>query len=183
VTTTDVVRPKRGRQTAFDMLRSLGLIVVVVALTLVFVPNLIHPGKSSRYPSADYNDDVFGFRQVTGVQPLAPAGLSSGWYANGAWLTHKGRTAHLHIGWVTPNREYAALEEDVGLPPSAFIGSVLGARGSHSTGTTAIRGADWAERTSSRGERSISRTIGRLTVVITGSASAEQQAQLAAALH
>jgi hypothetical protein len=178
------VRGKSALQTVLDMVRSLGLIAVIVAITLIFVPNLVHPGKSSKLASANYSDDTVGFRQVTHHDALAPVGLPKGWYANGATFANSGtKTAHLHIGWVTPNKKYAGLDESNATAP-AFIVTVLGKAGAHVTGQVAIAGASWAERTSGRGERSLTTTTpDGITIVITGSASAVQQQQLAAALQ
>ena len=94
------------------MIRSLGLIVAIVAVTLIFVPGLLHPSKSQRFPAVDYSDYVTGFHQLSGRTALSPASLPKGWEANAAALTGTA-TAHLHIGWATPGAKYAGLEESV----------------------------------------------------------------------
>jgi hypothetical protein len=177
-----VAAPKPVRQVLLDMVRSLGLMAVIVGVSLIFVPNLIHPGKSSKVQSADYSDAVVGYRQVTGADPLTPTGLASGWYANASALAHSARVAHLHIGWVTPDKKYAALDESNG-PALPFIVGVLGARAARASGTVVIDGTSWATRVSTRGEQSLTATLGSVTVVITGSASLPQQRSLAAALR
>jgi hypothetical protein len=182
VTTTDVAPPKRGRQTAADMVRSLGLIGVVIAATLIFVPGLFHPSKSQRFPAVDYADYVSGFHQVTGETALTPSSLPSGWTANAGALTGPAAAEHLHIGWAAPGAKYAGLEESVE-NAAAFVPSILGTRGSTVTGRVPIDGATWQTRTSSRGEYSLSATIGAITVVITGSATEAQLQGLAASLH
>jgi hypothetical protein len=152
----DVARPKRVGATVLDMVRSLGLMLVIVVATLIFVPGLFHPSKSQRVQPYDYSDDVAGFRQVTGLPAVTPSGLLSGWYANSASLTHHGSTATLYIGWVSPTKKYAALYESnqptVSLPRSQV------------------------------GDRTVRRTVGKLTVVITGSATTAELRQLAASL-
>jgi hypothetical protein len=153
----DVVRPKRAAATVLDMVRSLGLMLVIVAVTLVFVPGLFHPSKSQKVQPYDYSDDVTGFRQVTGLSALTPHGLASGWYSNSARLTHRGPTATLYIGWVSPTKKYAALYES----------------NSTSIATAAPRA----------GDHTLRRTVGPLSIVITGSASPAELSQLAAALH
>jgi len=177
-----VAPPKSISQVLLDMVRSLGVVAVIVAITLLFVPNLLHPGKSSRVQPVDYSEDAVGFRQLAGVPAYAPVGLPSGWYANGASLPHNRAMVHLHIGFVTPDKNYAGLEESDG-PAAAFIASVLGTRGATVSGQVNEGGRAWAVRTSSAGERSITTTDGNVTIVITGSASAAQQQQLARALR
>jgi hypothetical protein len=153
----DAVRPKRAAATALDMVRSLGLILLIIAATLIFVPDLIHPGKSSRVQPVSYQSEVRGFQQVTGKPALVPADLPDGWYANSARLTPKRSNATLYIGWVTPTERYAALYEST--LPRITLGKPR------------------------PGDRTVRRTIGTLNVVITGSASEQEMAELVAALR
>jgi hypothetical protein len=183
VTTTEIAqKPKRGRETAWDMIRSLGLIAVILGVTLLFVPGLFHPSKSQRFPAADYTDYVSGFHEVTAKAALTPASLPDGWQANGASLSGPADAEHLHIGFATAGAKYAGLEESVA-PMPTFVSAVLGSRGGQVTGRVTIDGTTWQTRTSSRGEASISRTIDGIAVVITGSATPDQQRALAASLH
>jgi hypothetical protein len=177
----DVVRPKRTAATILDMVRSLGVMLVVVALTLIFVPGLLHPSKSQRFAPVGYADYVAGFQQVTGLRALVPTGLATPWYANSATLHHSGKEAHLHIGWVTPTNDYAALEESNGATKT-FIRGVIGARGLQVTSQVQVAGATWARSVSDSGEQSLTRTTLGVTIVITGSASVVQQERLAATL-
>lgn len=180
--TGEVVKPKRAAATVLDMVRSLGVMVIVIALTLIFVPGLLHPSKSQRVQSFDYSDDVTGFKQVTGLVALVPDGLPAQWYANSGSLLYAGRHAHLHIGWVSPTNDYAALEESNNTA-QPFIEAVLGSSGVHVTSYVRIAGQTWARSVSAKGEKSlVFTTPDGITVVITGSASPSQQAQLAASL-
>jgi hypothetical protein len=182
VTSTDTVKSRSARDTLFDMVRSLGLIAVIVAVTLIFVPGLLHPSKSQKFQAVDYSNVAVGFRQVTGSTAFTPVGLSTAWKATSESLIHKDRYAHLHIGFAAPNSSYAGLEEAVG-SPSVFITSVLGAAGRTSTGTTQIAGRNWAVRTSSRHELALTTTERGVTIAITGSATRAVQSELAAALR
>jgi hypothetical protein len=182
VTTTEVERPQRGRQSLADMVRSLGLVAVIIAVTLVFVPGLIHPNKSLRLAPIDYSDYVSGFHQLSGKEALQPTSLPTGWAANAGALNGDKSTAHLHIGWATPGAKYAGLEESVE-SPAQFVLTVLGPRGAAVTGSVPINGESWQTRTSSRGEYSLSRAIAGVTVVITGSASHAQLQLLAGSLR
>jgi hypothetical protein len=164
------------------MIRSLGLIAVVIAATLIFVPGLLHPSKADRFPGVDYSDYVSGFHQLTGQTALTPTSLPKGWLATGAALSGGRKAAHLHIGWATPGAKYAALDESV-RPAAAFVASVLGPRGTTVIGSVPVRGEAWQRSTSARGEYSLTRTIRDITVVVTGSATPAQLQVLAASLH
>ncbi len=182
VTTTDVARPKRGRESVADMVRSLGLVAVIAAVTLIFVPGLFHPSKSQRFPATDYSDYVAGFHQLTGRPALTPRSLPSSWSANAAALTGTRTTAHLQIGFDVPGAQYAGLDETVG-PPAGFVSLVLGVPIGSATGTVAVGGAAWQTLRSARGEYSLVHTNAGLTEVITGSATQAQLQLLAASLH
>jgi hypothetical protein len=163
------------------MVRSLGLVVAIIAVTLIFVPALVHPNKSERFAAVDYSDCVAGFHQLTGKTALTPT-LPAGWAANAAALTGGRSAAHLHIGWATPKAKYAGLEESVE-SSAPFVRSVLGQRGATATGRVPINGVTWQTSTSSRGEYSLIDTIDGITVVVTGSASPAQLQLLAASLR
>jgi hypothetical protein len=163
------------------MVRSLGLIAVVIAVTLIFVPGLVHPSKSQQFAPVDYSDYVSGFHELTGHAALTPT-LPTGWAANAASLTGGRAAAHLHIGFVTPNGQYAGLEESIA-PATVFVPSVLGRVGATVTGRVSVDGTSWQTSTSSRGEYSLVHTVGTITVVITGSATDAQLQLVAASLR
>jgi hypothetical protein len=177
-----VAAPKRGSETALDMVRSLGLIAVIVAVTLIFVPGLIHPGKSVRAAPVDYSDVVSGFHQVTGKAALTPTPLPGGWAANAATLTGPTSAEHMHVGFAVPGTEYAGLEESVA-PAVTFAKAIVGASGAIPIDHITLAGSRWLVSTSSRGEYTLRRTTGGVTVIVTGSATAAQLQALAASLR
>jgi hypothetical protein len=164
------------------MARSLGLILAIVVVTLLFVPGLIHPSKSEKFQPVDYSNYLSGFDEVTGKSALAPAPPPSSWRANGATLTGPATAEHLHIGFAVPGTKYAGLEEGVA-PASTFVRSVLGSRGAIVTDHLTLHGVAWASSTSSRGEFALTRTVGGITIIVTGSATPLQLETLAASLH
>jgi hypothetical protein len=172
---TRVARPKSLRDSLLDMGRSLGLLLIIMALVLFLTParGLIFPDKKDRMQAVDYSSVVSGFATVAHRPALVPAGLPSSWRANASSLFgNSPANAHFHVGWVTPGNEYAGLDESTG-DPAGLIKSVLGRRGATVTGTTTIGGSVWQLRTSDLGERSLTRTDGGLTVVITGTPKAD----------
>lgn len=181
---TDVVKTKSAKDTIFDMVRSLGLIVVILGLTLLFVPGLLHPSKSQRVQPVDFSPVVIGFHQVNGIDALVPAQVPSGWTATSQRLVHNTAFSYgrLHIGFASPGSTYAGLEEAPATPPT-LVQTILGAKGLTSTGSVTVNGQVWSERTSQAGEMSLVRTTRGVTVVITGSAPLSEQEALATSLR
>ena len=167
-----------------DMVRSLGLMAVIVAaLLFIGARYLIMPGSAERPPPADYTSVVQDFPRAAGAPVLAPTSLPASWRANAARLTAPSDGAtQLHIGWAVPGSRYAGLDEATG-PAPALLTAVLGARGLTVLATTTIAGEVWQQRTSSLGERAYTRQVGKVTVVVTGNASDEQLRLLVASLH
>ena len=99
------------------------------AVTLIFVPGLLHPNKSQRFQAVAYADYVAGFRQVTGLAALVPAGLPNGWYANSADLTAPGRPPTCTSAGSAPTNQYAALEESIDDAQRRSLQAMLGAPG------------------------------------------------------
>jgi len=165
------------------MARSLGLMAAVIVVLLLFVPGLLHPSKSQRFPGVTYGDDVTGFHQVTGLDAAVPSsGSLSGWKATSATLTGDRTDERLRIGWATPGQHYAELDDVVG-SSTAVVTSVLGAKASTVTGTVTVDGVAWQRRTSQRGETALTHSDGRVTEMVTGSATVQQLQQLAASLR
>lgn len=182
---TRVARPKSLRESLLDMGRSLGLMAVIMAVVLLATParGLIFPDRNDRMPATDYSGVVQGFGQVTHRPAFAPVGLPRSWRANAANLTGSGpRDERLHVGFVTPGSRYAGVDETTGVG-AALIADVLGKRGATVTGTTTIDGVTWQLRTSDRGERSLTRDVDGLTIVVTGDARAADLDRLCASLR
>jgi hypothetical protein len=179
---TEVAKPRRGRQTVRDMVLSLGLMAVVIGVSLLFVPSLIHPSSQDRYPAFDNSGVVEGFHQVTGVNPLVPGALPSDWRATSGTLTGPRAREHMHLGYAAPGRSYAGLEESVG-PAADLVSTVLGKAGTTVTGTVAVNGVGWQRRPAPGGEVALMHVSGSLTVIVTGSASVPDLVRFAAGLH
>jgi len=167
-----------------DMVRSLGLMAVIVAaLLFIGARYLILPGSAERPPAADYSGVVQVFPREAGAPVLAPTALPADWRANAARLTAPATgVTQLHIGWAVPGGRYAGLDEATGAS-TALIAAVLGAAGNTVRGTTTIGAAVWQQRTSSLGERAYSRQVGSVTVVVTGNATDAQLRLLAGSLR
>jgi hypothetical protein len=181
---TDVIRPRASRFALADMFRSLGLLVVVIAVLLFIGParSLILPGSRDRMPAADYTGAVHGFDEVAHSPAVVPVGLPSGWRANAADVSNLSSAPRLHIGWAVPGTAFAGLDEGTG-NPDALLRSVTGHDGLVVRGTTTIAGETWSLRRSDRGETVLTRDVNGTFVVITGNATDAQLRYLAASLH
>lgn len=164
------------------MLRSFGLMAVVVGATLLFVPALLHPSAKDKFPAFDYSGIVEGFHQVSGVTPLVPGPLPSSWRPTAGTLTGTRDSEHMHIGYAAPGQSYAGLDESL-VPTASLVSSLLGAAGARVNGRVSVDGVAWQRRTSSRGEVALVHRSGRIAVIVTGSASQPSLVALAASLH
>jgi hypothetical protein len=182
VTVTEVAKPRRGRETVFDMARSFGLMVVVVGATLLFVPSLLHPSAKDRFPAFDTSGLVAGFHDVTGQAALVPGALPAGWRPTSGGLSGPAATEDMHIGYAAPGQSFAGLNESVG-PTTGLVSTVLGSAGAAVKGTVSVGGVAWQRRTSSRGELALVHRVGAVAVVVTGSAAEPELVTLAASLH
>lgn len=181
---TDTVRPQRARFALADMVRSLGLLVVVIAALLFIGParSLVLPGSKDKMPAVDYGGYVAGFNELAAPPAVVPAGLPASWRANAGNLTHTATTAHLHIGWAVPGTAFAGLDEGTG-SPDALLRLVTGAASLQSRGTTTIGADTWTIRRSTRGETVLTRDVNGVFVIVTGNATDAQLRLLAGSLH
>ena len=180
----DVARRRRARFALGDMVRSLGLLVVVSAVLLFIGParSLILPSSSDRYPAVDYSGYVRGFTDDAHTAALVPSNLPSSWRANAGDMHTSPSSTTLHVGWSVPGELFAGLDEGVGDRAAVFRQSI--SRDSlTTTSTTTIGGRSWAVGESPRHETVFVGHFGRVLVVITGNASDAQLRVLAAALH
>jgi hypothetical protein len=166
-------RRGRGQQTVLDMLRSLALILVAVGALVLIVPR---PDKPIRQPVdvAQAADAA----QEAGAPAVVPH-VPDGWSATSARYEPRGADGvpTFHVGYLTPSETYAGLEvargaTDAWLRQQTSQGEV--------TGSQDVDGQSWQQRLSSDGKRrSLVHETRGVTVVVTGTASLEELAQLA----
>ncbi|MDI2128879.1 DUF4245 domain-containing protein [Yinghuangia seranimata] len=167
---------KRGYETVRDMVFTLAAVGVVVVLLLIF-------GRHSAQDPVKRIDYTLKFQQASQVAPyplLAPQGLPQRWRATSADFDGVDvKATTWRVGFINPNEQYAAVEQTNGTP-EPFIAD----RSKHGepVGTVDVAGEQWQ---SYNGEkyRSLVRTKDGVTTVVTGTASYEDLATLAAALR
>jgi hypothetical protein len=112
---------------------------------------------------------------------LVPDGLGEGWRPTSARVTEQDGAATWHIGYVTPDGEYAALEQSDG-PAEPFVAGF--APQATPAGEVIIGGTSWV-RLESRGgeERTLLHATGDVPTLVTGTAGYAELERLAAALR
>jgi hypothetical protein len=149
---------KRGRENALDMVRSLGLVLIVVLFVWWLAqPNdedtqtirVIDPGPSISEVS----------RQAPGTP--VPTSVPPGWQPT----VSDGDLDGLRLGYVTPNDQYAEYAVSLTSAPG-FLETVTG-KGVE-VGTFQIDGVPWRQFAGKDDSTSLVRTVGPATVVVGG---------------
>lgn len=179
-----MVRPKRGRQTALDMVRSLGLMFVVILVLLLVTParTLIFPSSGGGEDQAvSDSEQLAEWHQLTGRAALLPP-VPVSWRINAATMTGTSvRQARLHVGWATPQNGYVGVDQGF-VHARKLIKGALGG-GSHPAAPTTIGGRQWSTRVDVHGDPAYLLTTGRFSVIVTGTIGPAALQRLAAELH
>jgi Protein of unknown function (DUF4245) len=151
------VKKKRGRETAGDMLRSLGVVMVLVLMMwfLAQPPD----GDEQQLRTVDPSGDVAAFQADAPSVP-APAGLPEQWRSTSSTLTPDG----LRIGWVTPDGEYAEYAAST-LPVDEALRDLVGAKAER-VGPREVDGQAWEQHREADGSVSLVRSYGSTLVVV-----------------
>ncbi len=182
VTESDVQptgRPNaRLRQTIWDMVRSMAVVLAVVGLLMLVTWR--------PQPEAVKVIDVTPALTLAGIEASfevrAPSGLPDGWRPTSArWepTTESGAEPVMHLGYVTPQDEYAQVSQ------SLATGVAYLAEQTSDGAPTGGRSVEGVEFETWEGEkrRSLVRTDDGITVVISGTADWNELATLAASLE
>jgi hypothetical protein len=172
---------KRGRQTAFDMVRTL-LVIMVPVLLLVLVV--------ARQPSPDPVRVVDWKPQATAAASqapfpvVAPAALEPTWRATSARYervpTQRDATVW-HVGFLTPEGTYAGLDQSDARAEDFVRDTTAKAS---PAGEVALGGTAWTRyQTGTDGARALVRPWGTSSVVVSGSAAWPTLEHLAASLR
>lgn len=153
---------------------------VVVGLVLLITPRR----NENAMPRIDYQGDLTGLQAVAPYQVQAPSGLPGTWYPTSSRLSGKaGGPVSWHLGFNTPDKEYAALEESNESGGHGGFVDRMTSQG-RPDGTIRVAGADWSKAfRADKKQRSLVRGLPGVTLVVTGTASYEELAVLAGSLH
>lgn len=148
-------KKKRGRESAGDMVRSLGLVLVIVVVVFF----LAQPPESDERAVrvVDPTGDVRSFAQTHPGVPV-PTVTPTGWRAT---VTDSGRD-QLRVGWVTPAGTYVEYAASTA-PPEEFVRDLTGA--APQVGRVDVAGTAWAEH-SEGSSTSLVLSAGGATVIV-----------------
>ena len=163
------VRKKRGRETAGDMFRSLGVVMVLVVLMwfLAQPPDSDEQGVRVVDPASD----VAAFTTDVPTAPV-PGGLPDSWRATSSTLGQDG----LRIGYVTPGGEYAEYAASTA-PAADFVPDVAGVK-ARRLAPREVDGQTWEQYRDGDGSLSLVRAYGEVTVVVGSSRASSTLAEL-----
>jgi hypothetical protein len=162
------------------MLIALGVMFVVIMIAVLIVPRRSYEAVKV----VNTADVIRGAQRLAPYPVLVPQQLPTGWRPTSVRLSapeREGDSTGLHIGYVTPLDDYAALEES-NEKPRSFV--TLMTQHGKLDGVQSINGVLWDRRFSAeRKVRSLVRSIGNATIVVTGNASYDELGVLASSLR
>lgn len=149
---------KRGRETAGDMVRSLGVVMVLVLVVFW----LAQPPDSDKAAIRviDPAGEIRSFTAVVATAPV-PGTLPAAWRPTVARFD--AQPDRLRIGYNTPGNQYAEYFASTGRA-AEFLVEATGQ--GVASGTVDIAGSTWQQVRDDDGSLSIYRTAGGLTVVL-----------------
>ena len=171
---------RRGFETSADMVRSL---LVVVAIVAVVVALRVEPNSGPTVRRFDYSGVVQQARIQAPYDVLAPVGLPRAWRATSgrAGADDGSGSVTWHLGFVTPSGDYAGIEQSNGAPVRV-LARVSG--GASPAGRVVIRSATWRRVTGGDPEPKALVLEGQsVTTVVAGRATWRELRTLAASLR
>ncbi|MFF4097945.1 DUF4245 domain-containing protein [Streptomyces sp. NPDC001903] len=166
----------KGKQTVWDMVRSLAVIGIVVAGIYIFVP---HDEKADPTHVVDYRVETITARRAAPYPVAAPAGLPEEWRATSVRYDRKAANAW-HLGFLDPKGQYVAIEQSSDASAKHLAGVTQQAK---ATGQTQQIGDLVWERWEGEKYDALVRQEQGYATVVTGTASFEDLGAMAAALE
>ncbi len=165
----------RGKQTVRGMFQSMTVICAVAAVIYFFVP---HDENADPIQPVDYSVELTTAQRAAPYPIVAPEGLAEGWRPTSVSYNRAENDAW-HLGYLTPEREYVAVEQSTA-PADKYIAQV--SHGAKDTGKTQqVAGRAWQRWEGEKYDALVLREPG-VTTVVTGTAPFGQLGEMAAAL-
>jgi hypothetical protein len=159
VSTEAPAKRKRGRETAADMVRSLGLVMLVVVPIWFFAQAPESDEQELR--EVDPSRSISAFAADQPGVPV-PGALPQGWRATSA--TYTGGESALRVGWVTPSTQYAEYSASTAAPEE-FLEATVG-EDVEQLPPLVVDGVRWQQVREPDGSLSFTRAYGGTTVVV-----------------
>ncbi|MEW1638228.1 DUF4245 domain-containing protein [Streptomyces sp. NPDC093801] len=166
----------KGKQTVWDMVRSLALIGVVVAGIYIFVP---HDDKADPTRTVDYRVETLTARRAAPYPVAAPVGLPEQWRATSVTFERKNANAW-HLGFLDPDQQYVAIEQSTDASKKNL--DKLTQKAAPTGQTQQVGDRAWERWDGEKYDALVRQEQGHVTVV-TGTASFERLGAMAAALE
>ncbi len=158
-----------------DMFLSMAVISAIAGLVYIFVP---HDDKANPVKAVDYRVELLTARRAAPYPVAAPAGLSARWKPTSVSYESQAG-AGWHLGFLDPDGKYVAVEQSTS-SAKKYVSEV--SQDARDTGRTQqVAGETWQQWKGPKYDALVRRDKGSTTVV-TGSASPERLAEMAAAL-
>lgn len=171
---------RANRMSAANMLRSL-VPLVVICLAIVGWLTFLRDEPDSPVQAMDPGPTIGRAAEYAAFPLEAPADLPEGYRATDTDLRGTtGQPVTLGVDYVTPSDEYVGFvtSDD---PKATEVDDVL--HGAEGRDTVQIGGREWTRSTTQRGETVLFRQADGVTVLVTGSGSAEELETVAAAVR
>ena len=167
----------RRRKTAGDLVRSMAVVLVLVGVIVAF--NVAgQPDEVVRV--VDYPSAIAQARSQAPYDVLGPDPLPGRWRVTSARTEQAGGSVSWHLGMVTRDGDYAAVEQTDG-DRDQFVQQF--AAGASRAGTARTGELSWQRLEDGEPEdRAMVRTVDGVTTAVVGSASWDELAQLAESL-
>jgi hypothetical protein len=170
-------RLRRARAPWTSMVLSLAVVLGIAAVIVLLVPRV----NGVTQPPVDVAMGARVAAEQVEFTPSVPSGLPAGWRATSVRTTRS--TADVitwHAGYQTPGGQYAALEQGQDAP-TAWVAQQT--NHGEADGTQDVAGRAWQRYAGGRAvQNSLVRTDGAVTTIVTGTASFDELAVLAASL-
>ncbi len=170
------VAGRTGKQTVRNMLLSMAVIGMVVAVIYVFIP---HDESKDPVKRVDYRVELLTARRAAAYPVAAPTGLPETWKPTS--VRYDG-AAHdsWHLGFLDPAGEYVAIKQSTA-KPSEFIDEAT-QKARRTDATEKIAGRTWQRYQGPRYDALVHQDKGATTVVL-GTASFDRLATMAQSLE
>lgn len=166
----------KGKQTVWDMVRSLAVIGVVVAGIYMFIP---HDDKADPTRTVDYRVETLTARRAAPYPVAAPVGLPEQWRATSVTFERKNANAW-HLGFLDPQQQYVAIEQSTDASRKNL--AKLTQKAAPTGQTQQVGDRAWERWDGEKYDALVRQDQGYVTVV-TGTGSFEQLGAMAAALE